>query len=274
MQAYTIPTGTGATQQTGRRLIAILGGMAVALTAVAAVVSLAVSPAAAQEALVIKALNEKRVTQLPAGPLVWRVETFPTLAAARAAEGPLGLVAESTGQVWLFTLGPSGGASPGGAKVAEIGPVPIAPVPNYLLRINESSGAPGSVTTVHSHPGSEAFYVLAGEQSLRTAAGVIRTAAGGREIGPAGGTPLQVSSSGATDLRALIMFVVDADQPFSSPATLPTGQPHPPGMPHTGHGETSAAPDALAALVIGAGAMVGMAGVAGGRVARRFRRGR
>ena len=59
-------------------------------------------------------------------------------------------------------LGPKGGTSPGGALVAEIGPVPIAPATNYLLRINESSGPPGSVTTVHTHPGSEAFYVLSG----------------------------------------------------------------------------------------------------------------
>jgi quercetin dioxygenase-like cupin family protein len=174
----------------------------------------------AQEVLVIKALNEKRMPHLPAGPLVWRLETFPTLAAAQAAEGPLGLVAESTGQIWLVTLGPAGGASPGGTRVAEIGPVPIAPAANYLLRINESSGAPDSVTPVHSHPGSEAFYVLAGEQSLRTATGEIRTGAGAMEIGPAGGTPLQVASTGTTDLRALIMFAVDADHPFSSPATF------------------------------------------------------
>jgi hypothetical protein len=102
MQAHAIPTGTGTRQQTGRRLIATLGRAALALVAVAAVVGLVVPPAAvAQGALVIKSLGEKRVTQLPAGPLVWRGETFPTV-----AEGPTGLVAESTGRVWLFTLGP------------------------------------------------------------------------------------------------------------------------------------------------------------------------
>lgn len=270
MQAHTIPTGTGTRQQTGRRLIATLGRAALALMAVAAIVGLFVQPAVAQEALVIKSLGEKRVTQLPAGPLVWRVETFPTVAEARAAEGPTGLVAKSTGQVWLFTLGPRGGSSPGGTKVAEIGPVPIAPATIYLLRINESSGPPGSVTTVHTHPGSEAFYVLAGEQSLSTATGVIRTRTGGMEIGPAGGTPLQVSSSGTTDLRALIMFVVDADRPFSSPAALPAAAPAqtPSALPRTG----GASPPMLAAglaLFVGGGIL---AGVAGSRVARRFRR--
>ena len=243
------------------------------IAVVAAVVGLVVPPAAvAQEALVIKALAEKRVTQLPAGPLVWRVETFPTLAAAQAAAGPMGLVAESSGQVWLFTLGPRGGASAGGTRVAEIGPVPIAPATEYLLRINESSGAPGSVTPVHTHPGSEAFYVLTGEQSLRTATGVIRTGAGGMEIGPAGGTPLEVSSSGTTDLRALIMFVVDADQPFSSPATLPASQPPTLTMARTGTGGASPSMlPAWVALYVGGGIL---AGVAASRVARHFRRGR
>ena len=32
---------------------------------------------------------------------------------------------------------------------------------------------------------------------------------------------MQVSSSGTTDLHALVMFVVDAGRPFSSPATMP-----------------------------------------------------
>jgi hypothetical protein len=32
---------------------------------------------------------------------------------------------------------------------------------------------------------------------------------------------MQVSSSGSTDLHMLVMFVVDADKPFSSPAEFP-----------------------------------------------------
>jgi hypothetical protein len=32
---------------------------------------------------------------------------------------------------------------------------------------------------------------------------------------------MQVSSSGASDLHALVMFVVDATRPFSTPASLP-----------------------------------------------------
>jgi hypothetical protein len=35
------------------------------------------------------------------------------------------------------------------------------------------------------------------------------------------GMAMQVSSTGSSELRSLVMFVVDATQPFSSPASLP-----------------------------------------------------
>ena len=177
--------------------------------------------ATAQPALVVKALAEKKVTELPTGPLFWRIEHFPTLAHAQAAAGPTGLAAEAGGKVWLFTLGAAGGASAGGTKVAEVGPLPQVMAAQYLLRINEASGPPGSLTAVHTHPGSEAFYVLAGEQRIRTPHGVMQVQVGQPETGHGAETPMQVSSSGATDLHALVMFVVDADKPFSSPATFP-----------------------------------------------------
>jgi quercetin dioxygenase-like cupin family protein len=246
---------------------------ALVIAVVATFVGLAFLPGvSAQEPLVITALNEKTVTELPAGPLFWRVETFPTLEAARAVEGPTALVAESAGQIWLVTLGLEGESSPGGASVTEIGPLPVVQATQYLLRINESSGVPGSVTKVHSHPGSEAFYVIEGEMSLLTPDGTSRVAAGQTETGPGGGTPLQVSSTGSTDLHGLVMFVVDAGQPFSSPAELPASAPHTPGMPSTGMGGTDQPTrPALVALLIGGGLL---AGVAGSWVARRaWRRG-
>jgi mannose-6-phosphate isomerase-like protein (cupin superfamily) len=196
----------------------ILIGLIAVLTS-----ALCLSPlsAIAQQALVVKALAERKVTELPAGPLFWRLENFPTLAQAQAAAGPTGLTAESGGKVWLFTLAAAGGSSAGGNKVAEVGPLPELVATQYLLRINEASGPPGSVTIVHTHPGSEAFYVIEGEQSIRTPQGVIEVKAGQPETGPGSGTPLRVSSSGSTDLRALVMFMVDATKPFSSPAMFP-----------------------------------------------------
>ena len=64
----------------------------------------------------IKPVAEKKVQQLPPGPLFWRIDNFPTLAQAQAAAGPTALAAEVAGKVWLFTLGAKGGSSPDGSK--------------------------------------------------------------------------------------------------------------------------------------------------------------
>ena len=71
-------------------------------------------------------------------------------------------------------------------------------------------------------PGSEAFYVLAGEQTIRSAHGVMRVRPGQTEAGHGAQQAMQVSSSGSTDLLALKMFVVTAGKLFSAPATLPS----------------------------------------------------
>ncbi len=177
-------------------------------------------PSTAQQ-LVVKPLAEKKVAELPGGPLFWRLENFPTREQAQAAAGPYALVAESGGKVWLFTLGPSGGSTAGGTRVAEVGPIAQVVATQYLLRINEGSGPPGAITPVHTHPGSEAFYVIAGESSSHTPHGVMRVGAGKTETGHGADTPMQVSSSGTTALHSLVMFVVDASKPFSSPAKFP-----------------------------------------------------
>lgn len=191
----------------------------------------ATSPVAAQARYVVAPVAEMKIKQLPKGPLYWRVEYFPTLQAAKAAAPPYrwnpdtvsydglpSLTAEVAGKAWLFTLGPKGGATPGGTKVAEIGPVPPVNAPEYLLRINFGHGPPGAKTPVHSHPGSESFYVIAGKLGQRTPHGVVNVEAGHSVNGHEAGTTMEVFNSGSTELTALIMFVVDATKPFSVPA--------------------------------------------------------
>jgi mannose-6-phosphate isomerase-like protein (cupin superfamily) len=179
------------------------------------------APAYAQQPLSIKPIAEKKVTQLPAGELYWRIENVATLDAAKAATGQWGLAAQAAGKVWLFTLGERGGSSGAGAKVTEVGPIPRVQAAEYLLRINEATGPNGAVTSVHSHPGSEAFYVLSGEQSIKSAHGTMKVTPGKAEAGHGADMAMQVSSTGSTDLHALVMFVVDANRPFSSPAKFP-----------------------------------------------------
>ena len=193
----------------------------------AAVVALVVSiPAWSQSPtpkaeFVIKPVAEKKLKELPPGPLFWRIENFPTLAQAQAAASAASLPVEAAGKVWLFTLGPGGGSTPGAARVAEIGPVPTFPAPEYLLRINNAGGPPGARTSVHTHPGSETFYVVSGRLGQKTPNGVVDVEAGSAVNGQGADVPMEVASSGTTELNALVMFVVDATRPFSSPATLP-----------------------------------------------------
>lgn len=169
----------------------------------------------------IKPVVEKKIDRLPAGQLFWRLETYPTLAEAKAVEGPTGLSAEVAGKFWLFTLGPRGQSSPGATKIAEIGPVPSISAAEYLLRINNTGGPPGAKTPVHTHPGSETFYVLTGQLSQKSPHGISHVGADQSMPGHGPGMPMEVSSSGTSDLNALVMFVVDAKQPFSSAATMP-----------------------------------------------------
>ena len=183
--------------------------------------SLLASASAAAQQFEVKAIAEKKVQQLPPGQLFWRLDTFPTLAQAQAAAGPTALAAEASGKAWLFTLGPKGGSSPGGAEVAEIGPIPPISASEYLLRINRTGGPPGVKTPVHTHAGSETFYVLMGELSQKTPQGVRHVPAGQSMPGRGPGTPMEVSSTGKGDLVALVMFVTDATKPFSSPAAMP-----------------------------------------------------
>lgn len=180
----------------------------------------------AKEPLLIKPLTEIRVPELPAGELWWRIENFRSLEDARAAAGRWSLVAEADGRIWLFTLGPAGGASPGAtARVAEVGPIPRVEAANYLLRLNLAEGPPGSETPIHTHPGSEAFYVLRGEHGILSPRGQMVVPAGQGEAGRGANIPMLVSSRGQVPLRSLVMFVVDADRPFSEPACFPDDPP-------------------------------------------------
>jgi quercetin dioxygenase-like cupin family protein len=169
-------------------------------------------------------LAEKLVSQLPPEPLVWRIETFASKAAAEAAVSAVGLVAEAEGRVWLFTLGPKGGSSPDGTLVIEIGPIPVPPTASqYRLRVEQNIAAAGERTNPHSHPGPESWYVLAGEVCLRTSSGNTRARAGQGLIGPASGTSMQSLSTGLVVRRAFVLTVFDATKPRILPGSLPQG---------------------------------------------------
>jgi hypothetical protein len=210
-----------------KQLLAHVGAIAVLALALVAPSS---SPAETGPKYVVKPVAEKKLSKLPDGTLYWCVETFPTLVEAKAAVGPDGwdpaavsyatktsLIAEVAGKVYLVTLGAKGTSTPGGTKLAEIGPLPPLSAPEYLLRLNYGSGPPGSSTPVHSHPGSESFFVISGTLGQKTSEGTAYVDAGHTMNGHASDTTMQVFNAGRTDLQALIIFVADAHQPFSVP---------------------------------------------------------
>jgi mannose-6-phosphate isomerase-like protein (cupin superfamily) len=191
------------------------------LALVASALCFAAPPASAHEALNLKNLGQKKVETLPPGELYWRIATFPSIAQAQSAAGPYGLAVQSRdGKAWLFTLGAKDAAG-AGTRVSEVGPIAPFPAHDYLLRVNEATGEPGATTSVHSHPGSEAYFVLDGEQSVRGPNGVLKIHPGQSSTGNGAYVPMQVTSTGAAGLHALVMFVVDANRPFSSPAHMP-----------------------------------------------------
>jgi hypothetical protein len=183
--------------------------------------SLLASSAALAQKFEIQSVAEKKLQQLPPEPLFWRIENFPTLTQAQGAAGATGLATEVAGKVWLFTLGAPGQSTPGGTMVTEIGPLPAFSAPEYLLRINKASGPPGAKTPIHTHAGSETFYVLTGQLSQKTPEGVMQVDSGQSMAGHGPDMPMEVSSSGTSDLTAVVMFFVDATKPFSTPATIP-----------------------------------------------------
>jgi hypothetical protein len=176
--------------------------------------------APASPEFVVEQIATRTVERLPEGALYWRIESYPNLAAAEAAAGRLSLAADASGRSWLFTLGAQGERTAGATFVAELGPVPRFEARRYTLRINRAHAPVGRATGVHAHPGSEAFYVLSGQLTQRTTHGIARAEAGETMNGHAPGMVMQLQSTGSEPLDQLVLFVVDADLPFSSPASF------------------------------------------------------
>ncbi len=194
-------------------------GAGIVVTAFSVVTPGAALAQSAGEFIVTK-MAELSVPTLPEGDLYWHVETFGSLDEAKSAGGDFSLTAEFDNKAWLFTLADRQAESSGGTHAASIGPVARFDAPEYLLRINSATAPVGSKTSIHSHPGPEAFLILSGQLTQRTPYGQHVLNAGGTMPGVPG-QPMEVISTGNEELRELVMFVVDPTQPFSSPAELP-----------------------------------------------------
>jgi quercetin dioxygenase-like cupin family protein len=198
----------------------------------AALVSVVATIAASNEAFaqICRPVNERTgelgcwitanaaLGELPQQPIFWHLDTYPTRAEAEAAKGPRGTVVESLEKVWLFTIDRAGWRPSGGARVAEIGPLPVSADAKYSAQYMEAIFTPGMTAPAHRHSGPEAWYTLAGETCLETPEGKMVGRAGGSHVIVPGGPPMHLTATGTAIRRALVLILHDSTQPPTTPA--------------------------------------------------------
>ncbi|HEU5239006.1 MAG TPA: cupin domain-containing protein [Pyrinomonadaceae bacterium] len=166
-------------------------------------------------------LGKLQVSQFPDEPLFWHLSKFQTREAGEAAKSGTDLVVEAEGKFWLFSFGPKNSAPKQGEPVASVGPLELTSNKLPLAKSYEVVAylavmPPKTYTRVHTHPGPEAWYILAGEQCLETPGGVIKARTGEGAMAPPA-TPMQLTNNGSSVRRALFIVIHDAAQPWSIP---------------------------------------------------------
>ena len=147
----------------------------------------------------------------------WHLRAFPTRKAADAAKSGTGIVVEEDGRVWLSEFGPRDAAPRGGEAIAVVGPLQLSAAKSYAAVLSYAVMRPGDSSRVHTHPGPEGWYVLAGEQCLETPAGATRGRAGGTMTVPAN-IPMELNVTGTTLRRAFALVIHDSTQQRGTPS--------------------------------------------------------
>ena len=147
----------------------------------------------------------------------WHLRTFPSRSSAEAAKSATGIVVEEDGRVWLSEFGPRTPASRGGEAIAVVGPLRLPAARSYTAVLSYAVMRPGDNSRVHTHPGPEGWYVLAGAQCLETPAGARRARAGG-SMTVRSNTPMELNVAGKTVRRAFALVIHDAAQVRGKPS--------------------------------------------------------
>jgi len=147
----------------------------------------------------------------------WHLRRFPGRDAAEAARSPTGIVVEEDGQVWLSEFETTNTASLGGEAVAVIGPLQLPAATRYTAVLSYAAMRPGESSRVHTHPGPEGWYVLAGEQCLETPAGASRAGAGATMTVGAN-IPMELNVTGTTLRRAFALVIHDSAHDRGTPS--------------------------------------------------------
>ncbi len=161
---------------------------------------------------------EQVLRQLPRGPLYWHIDRFPTRSAANAAREKNGTVVEILGQVWLFTIAGKSWRSSAGDHIANVGPLELPVARSLMATYMEGNFKPGMQSTVHRHPGTEAWFVLSGAQCLETPHGEQFGRPGAPPVIVPPGEPMLLTGVGTEQGHWLVLILMDATKPRGSPA--------------------------------------------------------
>jgi quercetin dioxygenase-like cupin family protein len=159
---------------------------------------------------------DEALGQLPAAPMFWHLDSYPTRAQATAAKVKRGTVIESLGKFWLLTIEAAGWRPSTGERVAEIGPLPVQPGLAYSAQYMEAVFTPGMTSSTHRHSGSEAWYTMTGQTCLETPDGAMVGRAGGSHVIVPGGPPMHLTATGTETRRALVLILHDSSQPATT----------------------------------------------------------
>jgi len=116
-------------------------------------------------------IAHERLGEMPAAPLFWHLSTYASRTAADAEKVRGATVVEALDKVWMLAIAPTGSRTPGGTRVAEIGPLVVKAGTSYTAQYMEAIFPPGARTRPHTHPGPEAWYHEAGGVCLETPEG-------------------------------------------------------------------------------------------------------
>ena len=156
---------------------------------------------------------------LPAGDVFWHLYEYPTAAAAEAAKPPsFGTVAESLGKHWLYVIAGKEWHPAAGKRVAVIGPLRVKAAAQYTARYMEAVFPPGMQTSVHTHSGPEAWYILSGAQCLQTPDSETIARAGQGAVVPMG-PPMVLTGVGTEMRRSVVLVLHDTREPWMTLAT-------------------------------------------------------
>jgi len=147
----------------------------------------------------------------------WHLRAFPSRKAADAVRSATGIVVEEDGRVWLSEFGARDAAPRGGEAIAVVGPLELPAAKSYAAVLSYAVMRPGDSSRVHTHPGPEGWYVLAGEQCLETPDGANRARAGGTAT-VRSNIPMELNVTGTRLRRAFALVIHDSAQQRGIPS--------------------------------------------------------